>query len=152
MIDQLSPIGDYSKPKVKGYYFDIDKWVYPFENVVDNTKVTPKNYFITSGEAIIKSSVLEEDLWSQYTKLYKHCIGILREHYEHPNEAIKSGLLADIDETIQKCLNSCWKSACQSTYLTINLIEARGTCLFLETDWYGGLITCYPKNPRGIKF
>jgi hypothetical protein len=131
MLEHLSPIGDNSKPKVKGYYFDAYNWVDKYECEIFDIKIDPKQYFVTSGEAVIKSSVLEEDLWSTYKKLYIYS--------------------KDFNQIIHRHLNSCWKSACQATNLTINLIEARGTHMFLETDWYEGLVLCYPKNPRGIK-
>jgi hypothetical protein len=134
MIENLSPIGDYSKPKIKGYYFDINEWVGKFHNIVNNVKIDPREYFITSGEAVIKGSVLENDLWDNYKFLYRHY------HIEGNKE-----------KEILDCLNECWKCSLQSTSLTINLIEARGINLFLETDWHNGLIICYPKNPRGIK-
>lgn len=132
MLDQFSPIGDNSRPKVKGYYFSVYEWVNKFENVISNNIIDPKDYFVTSGEAVIKCSVLENDLWSNYKELYIN--------YNNSKS-----------EDVLKCMNKCWKTACQSTHLTINLIEARGTYLFLETDWYDGFVICYPKNPRGIK-
>lgn len=152
MLDNLLKLGDYSKPKPRGYVFNIAEWV----DIVDiklndeHIKIDPKKYFVTSGEAVIKATFLEADLWKLYRKILREIINILEDENLDPLESLRTNKLIKYNKNIQQCLLTCWKSACQARFLTIHLTEARSTNLFLETDWQDGNIICYPKNPRGI--
>jgi len=154
MSDLLMQLGDYSKPKPRGYIFTIDKWVYPLniKHKSINKSIDPKKYFVTSGEAVTKSTVLENDLWEIYKQLLKLTIEIFEDEDLEALYSLRINMLSKFDKQLQKCLLECWKSSCQARYLTIHLTEARGTHLFLETDWQDGDIVCYPKNPRGVIF
>ena len=151
MADQLLQLGDYSKPRPKGYYFDLYTWVQP---VVHKSKksIDPKDYFITSGEAVTKCTVLENDLWECYTEALKNGLEALSEEFDNPVQAMREGELFLLDQELQLCLTNSWRGACQARHLMIHLTEARGAHLFLETDWSEGQVVCYPKNPRGVKF
>lgn len=150
-MEQLSELGDYSKPKPKGYFFNIQHWVAPILNTRFDICVDPKQYFITSGEAIIKCAVLEKDLWDIYQIILKKAFETLKKEFDDPIVGLRSGKLFKIDEELQLCLTQVWHSACQARHLMIHLTEARGPNLFLETDWAEGQVVCYPKNPRGVK-
>jgi hypothetical protein len=152
MADQLLKLGDYSKPKPKGYFFDLYQWVEPIQDNSRNINIDPRDYFITSGEAIVKCTVLEQDLWKIYKSVLKAAINELEEDFEDPLTAMRQGKLGKTNAELQACLIKSWKVACQARYLVIHLTEARGANLFLETDWSDGKVVCYPKNPRGIKF
>ncbi len=152
MLDNLLKLGDYSKPKPRGYIFNISEWVNEVKVNIDGQFIIidPKKYFVTSGEAVIKSAVLESNLWELYKKILRAIINILEDEGLDPLESLRSNKLIKYDKNLQQCLLNCWRSACQARFLTIHLTEARGTNLFLETDWQDGNIICYPKNPRGI--
>jgi len=154
MSDFLLKLGDYSKPKPKGYIFKIDEWVncLKIKHELINIIIDPKMYFVTSGEAVTKSTILESDLWDCYRSLLNIIINIFEDEGLDPLYSFRHNLLIKFDMELQKCLLQCWRSACQSRYLTTHLTEARGTHLFLETDWQDGSILCYPKNPRGVTF
>jgi len=154
MSDLLLKLGDYSKPKPRGYVFTMDEWVYPIDTQYEDIiiKIDPKMYFVTSGEAVTKSTVLEDDLWKLYNILLKRVVMIFEDESMDYIESLRSNKLYKLDAKLQQCLLLCWKSACQARFLTIHLTEARGTHLFLETDWQDGNIICYPKNPRGVTF
>ena len=154
MSDLLLKLGDYSKPKPRGFMFNMDEWVYPFklDHPSINIEIDPKTYFVTSGEAVTKSTVLEEDLWKCYNSIIKIIIELFEDESVSPLESLRLNKLAKFDTKLQQCLLTCWKSACQARFLTIHLTEARGTHLFLETDLQDGNIICYPKNPRGVNF
>jgi len=151
MADQLLKLGDYSKPRPKGYYFDLYEWVEPIVEAYD-TSIDPKDYFITSGEAVTKCTVLELDLWKHYGSLLCDSLNALSEEFEQPVQALREGELFWLDRELQLCLTRSWRGACQARHLVIHLTEARGAHLFLETDWSEGQVVCYPKNPRGVKF
>lgn len=150
-MEQLLELGDYSRPKPKGYFFTIQNWVKPISNKRFNINIDPKQYFITSGEAIIKCAVLEKDLWDTYQIIIKKAVETLRAECDDPIVGLRTGKLFKIDEELQLCLTQVWHSACQARHLMIHLTEARGSNLFLETDWAEGQVVCYPKNPRGVK-
>lgn len=150
MADQLMKLGDYSKPKPKGFFFDLYDWVEPVE--VSDCLIDPKDYFITSGEAITKGAVLEQDMWVLYDRLIRDAVELLNDTYDDPIQALRRGKLGKEDRELQLCLITSWRGACQSRYLITHLTEARGAHLFLETDWSEGQVVCYPKNPRGVKF
>ena len=154
MSDLLLKLGDYSKPKPRGYIFTMDEWVYPIDisHPDVSVQIDPKKYFVTSGEAVTKSTILENDLWECYNKIIKLIITLFEDESLDPIESLRSNKLIKFDSKLQQCLLVSWKSACQARFLTIHLTEARGTHLFLETDWHDGNIICYPKNPRGVIF
>lgn len=151
MADHLMKLGDYSKPKPKGFYFNLYEWVNPIRLIGDNT-IDPKDYFITSGEAVTKGTVLERDLWNTYSHFTSLAYEVLEEKFDNPVDAFRHGELLKIEEELHLCLIRCWRGACQARYLITHLTEARGPHLFLETDWSEGQVVCYPKNPRGVKF
>lgn len=145
-------LGDYSKPKPKGYMFNINEWV-DVLNIEFNGEryfIDPRSYFITSGEAVIKTDVLEHELWTVYKKILSAAISLFEDEDMDPLQSLRSNKLYKIDANLQHCLSSCFKCACQARHLSIHLIQARGNNLFLETDWLEGNIICYPKNPRGV--
>lgn len=152
MADHLLKLGDYSKPKPKGYYFDLYKWVEPVILESQGVKIDPRDYFITSGEAVTKCTVLEESLWSVYHKSLRTALAALEEEDENPLQALRKGRLFEVNRELQVYLLRSWRGACQARYLLVHLTEARGAHLFLETDWSEGQVVCYPKNPRGVKF
>lgn len=152
MADQLLKLGDYSKPKPKGYFFSLSEWVEPIYDIIHDIHLDPRSYFITSGEAIVKCSVLENDMWNIYELILNSALEKLNENFDDPIIALRRGALKKINPELQKCLITCWRGACQARHLVIHLTEARGANLFLETDWSEGQVVCYPKNPRGVKF
>lgn len=152
MTDQLLQLGDYSKPKPKGYYFDMYEWVAPVTIASQHITIDPRDYFITSGEAVTKGTVLEGVLWSVYTNMVEQALTTLDEEFENPLDALRYGHLLEVNRELHTYLLQSWRSACQARYLLIHLTEARGANLFLETDWSEGKVVCYPKNPRGVKF
>lgn len=151
MADQLMKLGDYSKPRPKGYYFDLYQWVSPVARLEEDD-IDPKDYFITSGEAVTKCTKLETDLWNCYSGSLRAGLERLAEEFDQPIQALREGELFLLDKQLQLCLTKSWRGACQARHLVIHLTEARGAHLFLETDWSEGQVVCYPKNPRGVKF
>jgi len=151
MADLYLKLGDYSKPKPRGYVFNLDEWVNPLIIKNLDISIVPNDYFITTGEAVIKSTALESKMWSVYRTVHKKVMEELSDNFKDPVAAFRSNKLIKINKYLQECLSKCWRSASQSRNLVIHLIEARGTHLFLETDWSEGNIICYPKNPRGVK-
>jgi len=114
--------------------------------------ITPTEYFVTSGDAIQKSKVLEHDLWKLAAHLRQQVIERLiqenkcslkkaREQYKKGKGPIRPKRLRDYEKAV-------WAAAGQARRL-INLLEkARGEACFLETEWDDHCLTVIPKNPR----
>lgn len=92
----------------------------------DVPNVNPNEYFITSGDAVQKTKALIRD--------YKEVIEKLQQCILHLDVAQYL-----IDVKVQ-CANA-------ETLLEL-LLKARGTNIFLETEWNQHKLLCIPKNPR----
>lgn len=106
---------------------------FPTESL-DPKVMDPNQYFITSGDAVQKTEQLDKDAFT-----YAGKVRSILYHIEAPTEAMK--------EFEQRC----WKVAGGIRSMRHALIEARGTAIFMETEWNNGCLLCIPKNPRPRK-
>ncbi|MCK9558749.1 MAG: hypothetical protein M0R50_12030, partial [Candidatus Cloacimonetes bacterium] len=95
----------------------------------DVPTLNPEMYYVTSGDAICKTTQLQKDLWILVSKV-KAAIG------KKPTKKHQQYL---------KALYSC---ASKSQVLIDKLKKARGKSVFLETEWRDGKVIAVAKNPR----
>lgn len=93
----------------------------PIDFGVQDDPIDPLQYFITSGDAVQKARVLHRDM--------------VRMSQRHTNEELRSAL----DAAIELC-----------SKLHDDLVAAKGTNIFLETEWENHRLLCIPKNPRRL--
>lgn len=115
------------------YELDIDSYVQfidPAEYGINEFEVIrPTDYFITSGDAVIKATYLDRDMW--------HLAGEARKKYgKSTNKKHKA---------FQKRL---WEAAGKCRILLNTLKKIRGDAIFLELEWRDHKLYCIPKNPR----
>ena len=95
----------------------------------DIKAVDPNDYFITSGDAVVKATHLQRDLCSAANKAGTRFKGSKNKKHQK--------FQADIR-----------KAASQAKKLLNTLKEIRGKHIFLETDWKDHHLYCIPKDPR----
>lgn len=91
--------------------------------------VRPRDYFVTSGDAVAKARVLEKDLWALAAVLRKQ-------------------LTSRSSASLRRYEKAVWAAAGRARALLNKLIKARGAACFLETDYDDHRLLCIPKNPR----
>jgi hypothetical protein len=91
----------------------------------DVPSLNPEKYYVTSGDAICKTTQLRKDLWVLIANI----------------KSLKS-------ETYDKYLSALYSCASKSSILIDKLKIAKGNAVFLETEWRDGRVICVAKNPR----
>lgn len=147
------PIGE---PPPSVYELIIEDHV-PFVDPVsyglsDQAYVKPADYFITSGDAVEKTKVLERDMWNLAGSLRKRCYEIMAEEnnctYVKAQDLYRKGSRPKHPAGLKDYEEAVWKAAGCCRKLLSNLKKAKGTNIFLETEWDSHRLLCIPKNPR----
>jgi len=114
--------------------------------------VKPHDYFVTSGDAVEKTRVMDRDLWKLAGDLRKHVYHLIAEENKcSPNEAqdlFRDGVLPKHPPRFVEYESAVWKAAGQSRKLFNALLKAKGDAIFLETEWNDHVLHVIPKNPR----
>ncbi len=113
----------------------------------------PKDYFVTSGEAIEKMKYMIIDIDNKTIKLYdillKSIMGSIKGKKPEAAAYLKSGQKLPKSllpyKTYYDFIGTCKKEA---KLLLILLRKFRGTNCFLETEWDSHRLLCISKNPR----
>lgn len=95
----------------------------------DIPKIDPKNWFVTSGDALIKSQVLEKHIATT-----KHEV---KKRYLSNKTNGLSRLLKDLDQAHR-----------QAKKLVLLMKTIKGPNIFLELEWVNHDLILTPKNPR----
>lgn len=93
-------------------------------------KIDPGAYFITSGDAVEKTRILQRDLWQ--------LAGNIRRHSLKTKEKSKLRALESL----------AWQAAGASRKLLNLLVAIKGKNVFLETEWNNHILYVIQKNPR----
>jgi len=128
------------------------KFVNPKSFGIREQSINPRDYFITSGDAIQKAKVLEKELWKLASRLRQRVIELMmaeskisivkaREQYKKGKGPIKPKKLRNYEKAV-------WVAAGQAVKLRNKLKKARGDACFFETEWDDHRLLCIPKNPR----
>lgn len=108
-------IGQDFDPKIKNKVFILNIYDH-----IDKTEFfDPKSYFVTSGDAVFKTTYMISELNSRISK-----------------------------EEDPATLESLKYSLSQANSLMEKLLKARGPDCFLETEWDQHVLKCLAKNPR----
>lgn len=91
-------------------------------------KFDPNRYYITSGDAIQKTLQLIEEM----------------EELRKPITDMPGEMPTQVRDFVTKLSNAIDAAHRMMT----DLAKARGTALFLETEWAQNVLICMPKNPR----
>lgn len=114
--------------------------------------INPIEYFITSGDAVEKAKVLENDMWSLAGELQKKLHSLLcNEHNTSMAQSqtmLKNGVRPTSVPGLYEYTTEVWKAAGQARMLHNALKKAKGPNCFLETEWEDHKLLCIPKNPR----
>lgn len=155
MDDSNQKIGDPIVGQPAVFELILDDHV-PFINPKDyglseEIGINPANYFITSGDAVEKTKIMDRDFWNLAGALRKDLFKMIAE--EHKCDSSKAQVLfrKGVRPKNNKFVafeNKIWKAAGQCRKLLNALIEARGEAVFLETEWFNHIVYCIPKNPR----
>lgn len=157
MEEQLPKIGDEfneaSPPPVFELVLDDHVLsVDPNDYGLDEKFINPNDYFITSGDAVEKARILRKDLYNLVTKLYeKSCVIIAKENscsFLEAEELYKSGVRPKRPAKLKEFVLAVTTAADQSDRLLCALQKAKGSNIFLETEWDSHHLLCIPKNPR----
>jgi hypothetical protein len=126
---------------------------YGLANAGDLTScINPADYFVTSGDAIEKTKILERDIWQLAGELRKRSYALLeKEHGCTSAEAqalFRDGIRPSRPKHFHEYEVAVWKAAGQARKLLNALSKAKGDNCFLETEWENHKLLCIPKNPR----
>lgn len=153
----IHPIGESFSEKNRPQTFELVlddhiQAVHPKTFGIKEEFIDPRRYFITSGDAIQKARVLEQDLWQLAARLRKRVIEqIQREHRITQQEARKrynDGCGTQRPKRLRDYEQAIWTKAGHARRLMNQLKKARGDNCFLETEWDDHRLLCIPKNPR----
>lgn len=127
-------------------------WVNPKEYGLDRDGINPHDYFITSGDAVQKARILDQDLWQLAGALRREMFEIISAENNcdqlHAHELFRSGTRPQNPAGFAAYEAAVWKAAGQCRKLLNALKLAKGVNCFLETEWDSHRLLCIPKNPR----
>lgn len=122
-----------------------------YYDLSDTKYINPKDYFITSGDAVEKTKALKRDMLNLIDELqYELCKLIQIEHcctFDKATDLYHGGLRPKSNRLNEYKLDVV-ESIAQIDKLLDNLKKARGGDCFLETEWDSHRLLCIPKNPR----
>lgn len=114
--------------------------------------VKPSDYFITSGDAIEKTRILDRDLHNLSNSLKNKCLNVIIEENHCTSEKAQKiydrGVENEKWSKLQEYATEIAIVAIAGGILLQELIKAKGPNVFLETEWNSHHLLCIPKNPR----
>jgi len=148
------PIGEPAPSVFELVLGDYLNFINPKDYGIDEQSINPSDYFVTSGDAVEKTKVLERDLWNLAGELRKKCYNIIAEEnsctYVQAQEMYRTGTRPQNPAKLRDFETEIWRSAGASRKLLNALIKAKGPNIFLETEWDSHHLLCIPKNPRKV--
>jgi len=99
-------------------------------NITDVEGVNPDDFFITSGDAVIKAGVLQRRLWE--------FAGEMRKKFGKSKNKKHTTFVRDI-----------WSAGGKARAFVNYLTKVRGDAIFLEIERRDHVLYAIPKNPRG---
>jgi len=146
------PIGEPAPSVYELIVTDHVKFIDPTTYDLQEKSIRPLDYFITSGDAIEKTKILERDLWDLAGALRKKCYTIIAEEnncsYAQAQNLYRDGIRPLDPPNLKTYEEEIWKAAGSSRKLLNALKKAKGTNIFLETEWESHRLLVIPKNPR----
>jgi hypothetical protein len=153
-MPELSKIGDKFDEKPSVFELIVEDHV-PFVNPADYgldiEGIDPTDFFITSGDAVEKSKILEKELWQHAGDLRKRSYQLIAEENDCSTVQAQSLFRKGVRSAqtgFAQYEAAVWKAAGSSRKLRNALEAAKGEDCFLETEWDDHKLLCIPKNPR----
>lgn len=114
--------------------------------------VNPRDYFITSGDAVEKAKVLEKDLWRYAGDIRRKAYELIASEYgidlQEAQKMYRDGTRPSKPKKFGEFESALWSAAGKSRSLLNALGKAKAENCFLETEWDNHCLLCIPKNPR----
>ena len=127
-------------------------FVDPLEYDVKAESIDPRNYFITSGDAVEKAKILERDAWRTAGNVRKELITAIQVCRKcSPAKAqrlYRDGVRPKKLKRFSEYEKAVWKVAGQSRKFVNVLKSIKAEDCFLETEWESHKLLVIPKNPR----
>lgn len=134
---------------IKDHVAFVNPRTYRLNNI---NSVNPADYFVTSGDAVEKARILERELWNLAGEIRKRVYGIIEKEQKCTHAEAQIKWRKGIRPIKPRCLSAyesaVWKAAGQARKLVTALKLAKGSNVFLETEWDNHKLLCIPKNPR----
>lgn len=118
---------------------------------LDEKQINPADFFVTSGDAIQKTKYLKLCFEELASELRGKCLEMisLEESNKTKAEKIFNKNLRDEDwSSLQSYYIDIEKNVAHTQKLISLLEEAKGSNVFMETEWNNHHLLCIPKNPR----
>lgn len=137
------------------FILDIDEhiqYVNPYDYGLDRDGIRPSDYFVTSGDAIEKVKIMENNYKRLYNDLLDEYIYYIS-RYENCSK-LKARELSEIDYQLKQpphflqYLRAIGLAVQQTIILKDILYRIKGPNCFLETEWDQHVLSCVAKNPR----
>lgn len=114
--------------------------------------INPRNYFITSGDAVEKTKILDRDLWKYAGDTRKKAYEIIASEHniglQEAQKMYRDGTRPSKPKRFSDYEKALWSAAGKARALLNALIKAKAENCFLETEWEHHRLLCIPKNPR----
>ena len=131
---------------------DFLTFVDPKDYDVADEGIDPAAYFITSGDAVAKTVVLEKDYWKLAGELRKQSYQMIAEEndctYAKAQDLYREGVRPTKNPKFKEYESLIWLAAGSSRRLLNALRKAKGENIFLETEWDNHRLRVVAKNPR----
>lgn len=127
-------------------------WVNPEDYGLAREGINPNDYFVTSGDAVEKARILDQDLWRLAGALRKELFKLIAEEHgcdlPTAQDLFRNGTKPTNPPRFHDYEAEVWRAAGQCRKLINALKTAKGKDCFLETEWDRHRLLCIPKNPR----
>lgn len=120
--------------------------------IPNQSGINPRQYFVTSGDAVEKAKVLDRDLWKYAGDMRKLAYELIAEQnkveLQEAQKMYRDGIRPTEPVQFADYEKALWSAAGKARSLLNALIRAKGDNCFLETEWEQHRLLCIPKNPR----
>lgn len=118
---------------------------------VDEESINPADFFVTSGDAIQKTKYLKQCFEKLALVLKEKCLLLISEEEKNQEKVLNifnKNLPDEEWSHTQSYYNAINKNISKTAELVRLLEEAKGSNVFMETEWNNHHLLCIPKNPR----
>lgn len=127
-------------------------YINPRDFGINEEGINPLNYFITSGDAVEKTKIMEKSMWKYAGEMRKKAYNLLMQEknidIKEAQKLYKEGIRPNKPKEFGEFVSLVWSAAGKSRSLLNNLIKIKGDNCFLETEWDNHSLLCITKNPR----
>ena len=132
---------------------DYVQYINPADYDLDAESINPADYFVTSGDATEKARILNNNIKKLCNKLRERCYNEMMSENQCSYDDAKALYETGLRPKNNGLVNYEYHMLLEldgSNKMLIALYQARGTNVFLETEWESHHLLCIPKNPRKV--